>query len=107
MFRLLKTLNGEARERKQSAHRSNGAPPQANGAGKLDIQADGGLLDLDAHDGDLLAHVSEPQGSVPEPKLHLGLQSGYAVHKHGPETPDIWVTFGFGKRGVVGVNTVY
>jgi hypothetical protein len=58
LFRLLKTLNGEARERKQSAHRNSGGPGHANGAGKLDIQADGGLLDLDAHDGDLLAHVS-------------------------------------------------
>ncbi|KAJ9508955.1 hypothetical protein QJQ45_028285 [Haematococcus lacustris] len=47
LFRLLKNLNGEAKDRRQVAQ----AKPNAG----LDL-GDGGLLDLDAHDGDLLAH---------------------------------------------------
>ncbi|KAL6763284.1 P-loop containing nucleoside triphosphate hydrolase protein [Haematococcus lacustris] len=51
LFRLLKNLNGEAKDRRQAAQ----AKPNAG----LDL-GDGGLLDLDAHDGDLLAHACGP-----------------------------------------------
>lgn len=53
LFRLLKNLHVDTKDRKASAPR---APPPAAAPG-LDL--DPGLLDLDAHDGDLLAHVSD------------------------------------------------
>lgn len=62
--RLIKNISGEARDKprqqQQQAAQPPAAPPAAaknNGYGQLDLQADNGLLDLDAHDGDLLAHV--------------------------------------------------
>mmetsp|Transcript_12612 Transcript_12612/g.27255 ORF Transcript_12612/g.27255 Transcript_12612/m.27255 type:complete len:659 (+) Transcript_12612:246-2222(+) len=58
LFRLLKGLNEEARNQPRPPSQV-GRPPAAPQL-KLQQNLDGELLDLDAHDGDLLAHACGP-----------------------------------------------
>ena len=69
LFRLLKNLNGENKERKPAPPAKQAA---GNAPGRLDLAPDA-LLDLEEHDGDLLAHVRLQQRRFPCTVLLLSL----------------------------------